>query len=1084
VPSDKFRTAPHRLVRAGAFFAINLGLAVTVVGAHAAGLGRLNVQSALGQPLRADVEVPSVGQDEAATLQVRLAPQSAFRQANLEFNPALTQLHFDLETRADGSYVVHVTSAQPVNEPFLDLLLELTWSTGRVLREYTVLLDPPALKTAPEIVSPVVAQTQPAAPPPASPAEAAPAPMTPPAAAAAPQAQAAPPPAPEPAPPPVAAAPPPPPAAAPPPPPAAAAQPPPAAPPAQAAAPKAAPQRGRAKPAPAEAPPPAAAATSYKVKPGDTLGQIANANKSASVSLDQMLVALLKANPNAFIKNNMNLVLAGATIAIPQDTEARGVDPNDAHREVVAQSADFAAYRSRLAQVAAAAPPPPAAPTKAAVQGKVTAKVEEKGAPPKSGDQLKIAKAEAAATAATQAADEAQMRQRMLKEEQTRADALKKTNEKLAKELEVVSRAAALAQEQAKTKADAAQLKAEAAAAKAKAEADAARAKADAIAAKAKAEADAASAKARAEADAARAKVEAAAAAAAAKARIIEAEQAARARAEADKLAASKKAEPAPVAAPPPATVAKVEPPKAEAPKAAAAPAGGGESLVDQLTSAPVLGTLGVVLVVALWGINFYRKKKVERSDQFKSTVDGMRANSLFGATGGQSVDTGATSTFNSSFIPAASQLDSNEVDPVAEADVYIAYGREEQAEEILKEALRLQPDRVGVRVKLLEIYSRRGDKAAFTTLAQDLHDRSGGAGEEWDRAVKLGRSLDPSNPLYSGGGPAGADLGHGPTTDLRVAVPGSDSYSTVGSSLPPQVDSTSTQPLITDFQSGRATNQPSAASVLGLSGGTRQGADSRLGDTKLPVDSQVAPATRGLAPGSTDMPRMSSSAPTLPIDEPAKPLSGIDFGALDFDLGPTKAGADGSATVLMPVPEEHQASPAKTVPQQEVPTVPSIELMFEPTTPTARRTTGAATATGSVPMPEIDLNLPTMSPSTRPTSPSSLEEALSRPTLLGAVGALPDEHASRLTSNTDQATVPLIDFDLSGTESTLSGRRTETQAGTPLASQMATKLDLARGYIDLGVKDGARELLEEVMRDGTREQRQQAVELIKMVEA
>ena len=82
------------------------------------------------------------------------------------------------------------------------------------------------------------------------------------------------------------------------------------------------------------------------------------------------------------------------------------------------------------------------------------------------------------------------------------------------------------------------------------------------------------------------------------------------------------------------------------------------------------------------------------------------------------------------------------------------------------------------------------------------------------------------------------------------------------------------------------------------------------------------------------------------------------------------------------------------------------------------------------------------------------------------------------------QATVPLIDFDLSGTESTLTGRRTETQAGTPLASQMATKLDLARGYIDLGVKDGARELLEEVMRDGTREQRQQAVELIKMVEA
>ena len=94
------------------------------------------------------------------------------------------------------------------------------------------------------------------------------------------------------------------------------------------------------------------------------------------------------------------------------------------------------------------------------------------------------------------------------------------------------------------------------------------------------------------------------------------------------------------------------------------------------------------------------------------------------------------------------------------------------------------------------------------------------------------------------------------------------------------------------------------------------------------------------------------------------------------------------------------------------------------------------------------------------------------------------EEDVPRINSNTDQATVPLIDFDLTGADAALTGRRTETQAGSPMASQMATKLDLARGYIDLGVKDGARELLEEVMKDGTREQRQQAVELIKLVEA
>jgi pilus assembly protein FimV len=354
------------------------------------------VQSALGQPLRAEVELPSVHPDEAATMQVRLAPQSVFRQANLEFNPALTQLRFDLATRPDGTYVVRVTSAQPVNEPFLDLVLELTWSTGRVLREYTVQLDPPGLNMAPEVVAPVAAQTPPVAPPAtAASAESAPAP-----AMAAPALMLAP----------IATA----------------------------------PAPVRAKTAPAEAP----ASTSYQVKPGDTLGRIALDKKSRSVSLDQMLVALLRANPNAFINNNLNLVLAGRTLSIPSDSEAQAIDTAEAHREVIAQSADFGAYRSRIAQAAAAAPAPAPTAPEAAVQGKVVVKVEEKGAPPKSRDQLKIARAEAVASPSAQSADETQTQRRMLMEEQTRAEALMKTNEKLAKELEVVSKAAAPAQQQ------------------------------------------------------------------------------------------------------------------------------------------------------------------------------------------------------------------------------------------------------------------------------------------------------------------------------------------------------------------------------------------------------------------------------------------------------------------------------------------------------------------------------------------------------------------------------------------------------------------------------------------------------------
>jgi pilus assembly protein FimV len=132
----------------------------------------------------------------------------------------------------------------------------------------------------------------------------------------------------------------------------------------------------------------------------------------------------------------------------------------------------------------------------------------------------------------------------------------------------------------------------------------------------------------------------------------------------------------------------------------------------------------------------------------------------------------------------------------------------------------------------------------------------------------------------------------------------------------------------------------------------------------------------------------------------------------------------------------------------------------------------------------------PAAAPATIPSAQPV--EALSRPTVVGKtqgvntmVGtALPEEAAARLTANTDQATVPLIDFDLSAVSMDAATKRGETEPGSALAQQMATKLDLARGYIDLGVKDGARELLDEVMRDGTREQRQAAVELIKQIES
>jgi len=260
--------------------------------------------------------------------------------------------------------------------------------------------------------------------------------------------------------------------------------------------------------------------------------------------------------------------------------------------------------------------------------------------------------------------------------------------------------------------------------------------------------------------------------------------------------------------------------------------------------------------------------------------------------------------------------------------------------------------------------------------------------------------------------------------------------------------------------------------------------ADSRLQSTAGP-----STVTRRFEPKlPPEAPRTTAPAPEAqPVARATAPAPSMDFGALDFDLGPSKLNLD--AQTELPVEKEAEtpqpfaaARPAAVEP----PTIPSLDLMFPPTVSVPRPVTPPPTVSGTAPIPNLDLNLPPSSAPRPEGAPQigSLEEALSRPTLVGAVGAMSEEELPRMTTNTDQATVPLIDFDLTGADAALTGRRTETQAGSPMASQMATKLDLARGYIDLGVKDGARELLEEVMKDGTREQRQQAVELIKLVEA
>src|SRR3974390_1160800 len=109
---------------------------------HAAGLGRLTVMSGLGQPLRAEIEVVSLQKGETESLQARLAPPEAFQQAGVDYAPVLGSLRFDVKEKSEGHYVIVMTSLQPVNDPFVDVLVELDWATGRLVRQFVFLLDP------------------------------------------------------------------------------------------------------------------------------------------------------------------------------------------------------------------------------------------------------------------------------------------------------------------------------------------------------------------------------------------------------------------------------------------------------------------------------------------------------------------------------------------------------------------------------------------------------------------------------------------------------------------------------------------------------------------------------------------------------------------------------------------------------------------------------------------------------------------------------------------------------------------------------------------------------------------------------
>jgi pilus assembly protein FimV len=642
----------------------------------ALGLGRLAVQSALGETLRAEIDITSLSSEEAGSLRARVAAPEAYRAAGVDYNAALSGTSVTLARRPDGRPFLRVTSDRPVQEPFVDVILELSWASGRLVRDYTLLIDPPNLARAP-----------------------APQPSTAPSISAAPPAS----PAPSPAPAPAAVAQAPRPSAAP------------AAPPAP--RPPAAPRAAAPSPAPAAAP--AAPGTDeYTVRPGDTLYRVASRTQRTGVSLDQMLVSLFRGNPQAFIDNNMNLLKSGSTLRVPSDDDARAVQAAEARQLIQAQSADFSAYRQRLASGAPAARS--SGPSRQA-GGKVETTVNDgKQAAAATPDKLQLSKAPGTGTGGTA-------------EERASKDAAKR---------EGASRVAELS----RNVEDLQKLKSDTATATGGASPGTGAAGTTpppgvaATPAPTPAPAPAASAAPPAPAPAT---ASAPVSAPAAPAPTVTAS------------APTAAPVPAPTPAAAPAPEAASAPAVATAPKANE-PAVEDPGLLATLLDNPLVLPGAGLLVALLAGLGFYRMRTRAKPDSGETSFleSRLQPDSFFGASGGQRIDTRDASGASSSMSYSLSQLDAiGDVDPVAEADVYLAYGRDLQAEEILKEAMRANPDRLAIRTKLLEVYAKRRDTKGFELLATQLYTLTRGEGEDWAKAQELGIAIDPENPLYQPGG-------------------------------------------------------------------------------------------------------------------------------------------------------------------------------------------------------------------------------------------------------------------------------------------------------------------------------------------
>lgn len=666
-------------------FVMALASALLPLAANALGLGEIKLNSALNQTLSADIPIVGAAPGEISSLHVKVASAKQFQQEGIPMPNVLSHLQFQVVQGPDGSATVHITSTKPVREPFLDFLVNATWDNGELIREYTVFLNPPNFEIATQAApAPAPVAMQPAAAAPVSaPATPTPAPVVPAPMATAPEQ------------------------------------------PSQPAAPVAAPT--------------VAASTSPlggnygPIRRGETLSEIALRMRPQGVTLNQMMIAIYRANPEVFM-HNINLMMAGFVLRVPTMADIQSVAVAKANAEVRTQIEAWRAKRGSLAtrqKVSSTAAAQPSlqlvAPSSAARTALNQVPGVGKGGTGTTGNIGKAGKSGSVAASAT-----------------TSSSAL----------IAVQSNSLAAVQGQAGK--------------------------------------------------------------------------------QAEQAAAAKTAPLAPEKRP----VTTPLPETETAPSQSSSSGGLLASLMNPYVIIPVIIVILLLIIGALIKRRRraasttskptkIRKQAAESDNWTKEEKAGLKDVTATTATRGKP---GVVADPSASVAAAAkgaaafgmtTTLKLDEADPVAEADFHMAYGLYDQAVDVLKKALRQDPGRRDLKVKLLEVYFTAGDRSNFVEAARGLRQEMGTVPDkDWENIAIMGRQVAADEALFSGDGVAAA----GSSVDIPLDSGGTDT-----------AVHTDMDPLAGAFDGIRSVTAPAVS-------GASAPADEHVLDFSLP-DIEPAPA-------------------------------------------------------------------------------------------------------------------------------------------------------------------------------------------------------------------------------------------------